>query len=171
MMRTTRSRSVEAEQSVDLDPLQVAEDVIKLSRSLGLYSYVCNDGKILSVPCSKVGRKTIVSLYMRDFKSKSISDLNPDEIEEDVRTPLIEEVVKTIRDHTDTLLSEASKIVKNTDKRFDITYYKFVYDAYLGEMMIPIGEVTGAFFRLEGKLIIEEKVDDDKGVEDMPKKA
>ncbi|MEM4439168.1 MAG: hypothetical protein QW680_11150 [Pyrobaculum sp.] len=33
------------------------------------------------------------------------------------------------------------------------------------------GKLFASFFRLEGKLKIEEKADDDKGVEDMPKKA
>ncbi|MEM0479130.1 MAG: hypothetical protein QXS16_02275 [Pyrobaculum sp.] len=170
-MRTARSRPVKTRQSIDLDPLQAAEEVVKFSIKLRTPIYVCNDGEVLHEPCSVFGKNTVVTFNIKDVERKFVFELNPDKIDEDVRTPLIEEVVKTVREHTDALLKEASKMTKFASDYFNITYYKFVYDVYLGEMMVPIGEASGAFFRLEGYFKIIEKTDDDKSVETVLKKS
>ncbi|MEM0332518.1 MAG: hypothetical protein QXO73_06040 [Archaeoglobaceae archaeon] len=117
-----------------------------LNSALGIHLYLCENGELwYKVPCSRYGENTLMTFYVKDFDWKLLKELD-----EDTKTPLLEEVVREIKESIYSLVEEAKEVARSATDDFKIEKLKYKYDIYLGEGLIPIGEATGVLVRIDG---------------------
>ncbi|MEM0478777.1 MAG: hypothetical protein QXS16_00480 [Pyrobaculum sp.] len=141
MLLTVRRQS-----TVELDVERIAEQLI-LNSKLGYHIYLCEDGELrYDVPCSRDGKNTLLTFYVKNVNR----EWELEELDEDTRTPLLEEVEREFKRGIHSLIEEAEKVARSAIDDFKIEKWKYKYDIYLGEGLVPIGEATGVFVEIVG---------------------
>lgn len=131
----------------DIDPVRVVGDLLISTFDSGFSLYLCNDGGVWPFPCSEGRKKTLLSFHSKDLKHMRIQDLD-----EDVRTPLVEEVKRKVNEIVGAFIENVKNVADVVKHDSAMIKRKAVYDVYLGEDMVPIGEASAVAFIIDGEL-------------------
>ncbi|MEM0467910.1 MAG: hypothetical protein QXT27_01760 [Pyrobaculum sp.] len=74
------------------------------------------------------------------------------DLDEDVRTPLVEEVRRKVNEIVGAFIENVKNVVDDVRHNSVMIKRKAVYDVYLGEDMVPIGEASAVAFGIDGEL-------------------
>ncbi|MEM4965134.1 MAG: hypothetical protein QXT13_13390 [Pyrobaculum sp.] len=139
------SLTVRRQNAVDFDPKQIAEQLV-LNSAPVTYVYLCEDGTLkYNTPCSEHGKRTLMTFYVKGERWDTL-----EELDDDTRTPLLEEVEREFKRSIRSLIDEVKDFVDSGDDEFEVTKWIYEYDIYLGEGLVPIGEATGVYTRVVG---------------------
>ncbi|MEM0467928.1 MAG: hypothetical protein QXT27_01855, partial [Pyrobaculum sp.] len=70
--------TVRRQNTFDFDPKQIAEQLV-LNSAPDTYVYLCEDGTLkYNTPCSKHGKRTLMTFYIKGEKSSTLEELDED---------------------------------------------------------------------------------------------
>ncbi|MEM4439170.1 MAG: hypothetical protein QW680_11160 [Pyrobaculum sp.] len=149
------SLTVRRQNVIEFDPKQIAEQLV-LNSAPDTHVYLCEDGTLkYDAPCSKHGKRTLMTFYVKDVKRTTLKELD-----EDTRVPLLEEVESEFKRGLNSFIYHVKDYVDFKTDEFNIVKWKYKYDIYLGEGLVPIGDATGVFARVVGAYDLRLKTHD-----------